>query len=183
DLGVRRQVEVKVCPVNASPVALGFFHPVILLPEGHACAPDSPETEHILRHELEHVRRSDDWANLAQNFVQAAMFFHPAVWWISKRLSLEREIACDDQVLQHGAGPRAYALLLAELAGRLKRRELVFAQGVSSSKSQLQQRINMILNTRRNISPGLAKARLGFVTTTAALLAGLGLYLAPRLRL
>src|SRR5262249_52866263 len=71
DLGVRRQVEVKVCPVNASPVALGFFHPVILLPEGHACAPDSPETEHILRHELEHVRRSDDWANLAQNFVQA----------------------------------------------------------------------------------------------------------------
>src|SRR5262249_11085474 len=126
DLGVRRQVEVKVCPVNASPVALGFFHPVILLPEGHACAPDSPETEHILRHELEHVRRSDDWANLAQNFVQAAMFFHPAVWWISKRLSLEREIACDDQVLQHGAGPRAYALLLAELAGRLKRRELVF---------------------------------------------------------
>ena len=181
DLGVRRQVEVKVCPVNASPVALGFFHPVILLPEGHAGAPEVPETEHILRHELAHVYRRDDWANLAQNFVQAALFFHPAVWWISKRLSLEREIACDDQVLQHGAGARAYALLLAELAGRLKRNELVFAQGVSSSKSQLQQRINMILNTRRNTSPGLAKVRLGFVTSTAALLAVLALYFAPRL--
>jgi beta-lactamase regulating signal transducer with metallopeptidase domain len=180
DLDVRRRVDLKLCPVPASPVALGFFHPVILLPEEYATRPEAPETEQILRHELAHVRRHDDWANLAQNFIQAGLFFHPAVWWISKRLALEREIACDDYVLQRGVGPRAYALLLADLAARLKRQDLVFAQGVSSSKSQLQQRINMILNTRRNTSPGLAKARLGFVTASAALIALLALYSAPR---
>lgn len=181
ELAIRRKVELKLCPVQASPIALGFFHPLILLPEEQASASAALEAEHILRHELAHVQRHDDWANLAQNFIQAGLFFHPAVWWISRRLSLEREIACDDHVLQQGAGPRAYALLLAELAGRLKRHNLVFAQGVSSSKSQLQQRINMILNTRRNTSPGLAKARLGFVTSAAALLAVLALYSAPRL--
>jgi beta-lactamase regulating signal transducer with metallopeptidase domain len=180
DLAVRRRVDLKLCPVPASPVALGFFHPVILLPEEYATSPEAPGTEQILRHELAHVRRRDDWANLAQNFIQAGLFFHPAVWWISRRLALEREIACDDHVLQRGAGPRAYALLLADLAGRLKRQDLVFAQGVSSSKSQLQQRINMILNTRRNTSPGLVKARLGFVTAAAALIALLALYSAPR---
>ena len=135
DLALQRPVELKICPLHSSPIALGFFRPVILLPEEHAVAPVPPETEHILRHELAHVRRRDDWANLAQNFVQAALFFHPAVWWISRRLSLEREIACDDYVLQRGAGPRVYALLLADLAGRIKRHDLVFAQGVSSSKS------------------------------------------------
>ena len=180
DLAVGRPVDLKLCPVPASPVALGFFHPLILLPEEYANGPEAPEAEQILRHELAHVRRYDDWANLAQNFLQAVLFFHPAVWWINKRLSLEREIACDDYVLQRGAGPRAYALLLADLAGRLKRQDLVFAQGVSSSKSQLQQRINMILNTRRNTSPGLAKARLGFVTASAALISLLALYAAPR---
>jgi len=180
DLDVRRRVDLKLCPVPASPVALGFFHPVILLPEEFATSPEAPGTEQILRHELAHVRRHDDWANLAQNFIQAGLLFHPAVWWISKQLALEREIACDDYVLQRGVGPRAYALMLADLAGRLKRHDLVFAQGVSSSKSQLQQRINMILNTRRNTSPGLAKARLGFVTAAAALIALLALYSAPR---
>jgi beta-lactamase regulating signal transducer with metallopeptidase domain len=180
ELGVRRNVDLRLCPVQASPVALGFFHPLILVPEEYSNNPEASETEHILRHELAHVRRRDDWANLAQNFIQAALFFHPAVWWISKRLALEREIACDDHVLQRGVGPRAYALLLAELAGRLKRQDLVFAQGVSSSKSQLQQRINMILNTRRNTSPGLAKARLGFVTASAVVIALLALYSAPR---
>ena len=105
DLAVRRKVDLKLCPVQASPVALGFFHPVILLPEEYASNP--VETEHILRHELAHVCRRDDWGNLAQNFIQAGLFFHPAVWWISKRLALEREIACDDYVLQRGAGRRA----------------------------------------------------------------------------
>jgi beta-lactamase regulating signal transducer with metallopeptidase domain len=180
ELAVLRKADLKLCPVQASPVALGFLHPMILLPEECANSPETPEIEHILRHELAHVRRRDDWANLAQSFIQAALFFHPGVWWISKRLSLEREIACDDYVLRLGAGPRAYALLLADLAGRLKRQDLVLAQGVSSSKSQLQQRINMILNTHRNTSPGLAKARLGFVTASAALIALIALYSAPR---
>jgi len=109
------------------------------------------------------------------------MFFQPIVWWISKRLALEREIACDDLVLHQGGRPRAYALLLTEVAGRLNGPRALIAPGVSASHSQLKQRINMILNTNRNISPRLAGSRAGLLTSAAALLALGAFYWAPRL--
>jgi beta-lactamase regulating signal transducer with metallopeptidase domain len=180
-LGIKRQVSLRVSDVYRSPVVLGFLQPVVLLPPPELLPGDSVATDHILRHELAHVQRKDDWANLIQHFVQASFFFHPGVWWICRQLALDREIACDDQVLQQVCQPRAYALVLANLASRMKRCPPMLAPGASTNKSQLQQRINMILDTKRNTSPRLAKARLGFVTSAAALLAGLAIYSGPRL--
>jgi hypothetical protein len=172
----KRAVNLRVSSTQLSPVVLGFFEPMVLLP---AALPLS-ESEQILRHELAHACRADDWANLFQHCVSAVLFFHPAVWWIGRRLSLEREIACDDHVLRHGGRPRAYALLLADLAGRVHGQTALLAPGASNNKSQLQQRIDMILNTNRNTSARLAKTRLGVITTAAALLAGMALYAGPR---
>jgi beta-lactamase regulating signal transducer with metallopeptidase domain len=181
DLNMSRRVELRVSSLHRSPVLIGFLDPVILLPGDEARESRLAEYDQVLSHELAHVRRWDDWANLAQHLVQAALFFHPAVWWISKRLVFEREIACDDWVLQRGTRPRAYALLLAELAKRISRPSLLLAPGASTAKSQLQQRINMILNTRRNTSTRLAASRVGIATTAAAFAAALALYFAPRL--
>ncbi len=175
NLGVRRNVNLKVSTDCKSPVVLGFFKPVILLPTDSGLE----TSEHVLRHELAHVRRRDDWANLIQHCIKAVFFFHPAILWVSKRISLEREIACDDQVLQSAARPKAYALLLADLAGRMQ--PSVLAPGVSTNQSQLKQRIDMILNTNRNTSPRLAKAKLGLLATAGALLAVAAIYAAPRL--
>jgi beta-lactamase regulating signal transducer with metallopeptidase domain len=174
-LGARRNVTLRVSTDHRSPVVLGFFKPVILLPADAGLE----ASEHVLRHELAHVRRCDDWTNLVQHFIKALYFFHPAIWWVSKRISLEREIACDDQVLHSTRRPRAYALLLANLAGRMQ--ATVLAPGVSTNQSQLKQRIDMILNSNRNTSPRLAKARLGLLATAAALLAMAAIYSAPRL--
>jgi len=66
-----------------------------------------------LLHEFAHLGRWDDWTNLAQKLVRTIFFFHPAVWWIEKRLSLEREMACDDVVLAETQNPRAYAECLS----------------------------------------------------------------------
>jgi beta-lactamase regulating signal transducer with metallopeptidase domain len=175
-----RAVDLRVSRTQQSPVLLGFVHPVILLPES-AVATAPEELEHILRHELAHLARRDDWANLAQHAVQAAFFFHPAVYWISRKLSLEREIACDDYVLEQGSRPRTYALILANLAGHIRGASPLPAPGVSTSKSQLQERITMILNTRRNASPRLAKTRLGIITSAAVMAACIALYTAPRI--
>ncbi len=180
-LGVARRVELKISRRHRSAIVLGFVHPVILLPEAEAGTGGSVEREHILRHELAHVLRRDDWANLLQHFIEAALFFHPAVVWICRRLAIEREIACDDCVLQQGVGPRPYALLLANLAARMQAPHAAVAPGASSSKSQLQQRIAMILNTHRNISPRPAKGKVGIITSAAALVAVLALYSGPRL--
>jgi beta-lactamase regulating signal transducer with metallopeptidase domain len=177
-LGVGRKVDLKTLPTARSSFVLGFLHPVILLPAEQM---EPAEAEQILRHELAHVRRGDDWANLLQHFILAAFPFHPAVWWISKRLSLEREIACDDYVLQSSAHPHAYALLLANLAARMQRCPPLLAPGASNNKTQLQQRIDMILDTRRNTSPRLAATWLTFMASAAALFAVAAICLAPRI--
>ena len=176
--GTGRKVVLKTLPGSPSSFVLGFLRPVILLP---AEPMDPTPTEQILRHELAHVRQRDDWANLIQHFILAAFPFHPAVWWISRRLSLEREIACDDYVLQSSAQPHAYALLLANLAARMQRYPPLLAPGASNNKTQLQQRIDMILNTRRNTSPRLAATWLTFLASAAALSAVAAICLAPRI--
>jgi hypothetical protein len=176
---VRRAVALKISARQRSPVLLGFIHPVILLPEA-LTRTDLIEAEHVLRHELAHLGRYDDWANLVQHFVQAVLFFHPGVWWISKRLGLEREIACDDHVLQQGGGRRNYALILTRVASRIHERAPMLAPGVLNGNSQLKQRISMIMNSRRNSSPNLAKGRLASIVSGTALLTVLTLYAGPR---
>jgi beta-lactamase regulating signal transducer with metallopeptidase domain len=175
ELRVRRRVQLAVSAQQESPVVAGFLPPVILLPS------EEQGTEGILAHELAHVRRYDDWANLHQQVLRALLFFHPGVWWISRHLSLEREIACDDYVLHQGKSPRAYALLLIDSARRWKEPGFLLAPGASANHSQLQQRIDMILNTNRNISPRLGKLRLGFTTSAAALIATLAFAFGPKL--
>ncbi len=177
----RRPVRLGVSSDQRTAVVLGFVHPVVLVPTVLEQNTNDAELEHVLRHELAHVERRDDWWNLAQQTVQAALFFHPAVWWIATRLTLEREIACDDHVLATAHRPRDYALTLANLAGRLSPRQPSLSPGVSANRSQLQQRIIMILNKNRNHSPRLATRRLGFITTATALVAALALGAGPRL--
>jgi beta-lactamase regulating signal transducer with metallopeptidase domain len=177
--GMKRRVRLRMSPTIVSPVLLGFLNPVILLSEQ-----DTPEElKQVLRHELAHVGRRDDWANLFQQLIQAVLFFHPAVWWISKRLTLDREIACDDHVLQQGSNARAYALLLANLAGRMREAATLaqLAPGVSTKTSQLKQRIDMLLDTTRNRSPRLAGMKLGFVASSAAALTIAALCAGPRI--
>ncbi len=176
---VRRGVNLRITGDQRCPIVLGFLHPTILLPAD--MSGDLAAAEPVLRHELAHVRRYDDWANLIQHLIQASLFFHPAVLWIGKRLTLEREIACDDYVLREGIGRRTYALLLANVAERIQLPAPALAPGVSNSHSQLQQRISMILNTRRNSSPSLTKTSMASVVSLAVALAALSFYAAPRI--
>ena len=174
-----RKVQLKVSPEHRSSFLLGFLQPVVLLPADERM--ELAEAELVLRHELAHVERRDDWANLIQHFLLAIFFFHPAFWWVSRQLSLEREIACDDHVLQQSKRPQTYALVLANLAARMQKRLPLLAPGSSNNKTQLKKRIDMILNTHRNASPRLAKAWLTLITSTAALVAVAVICAAPRI--
>jgi beta-lactamase regulating signal transducer with metallopeptidase domain len=180
EAGVKRRVSLKVSGFHRTPLLLGFFRPVVLIPADLAAQADPAEVKHVLAHELAHANRYDDWANLFQHLVQAVLFFHPSVWWINNKLSLEREIACDDHVLLRSGGPRLYALALANVAKRISQRAPMLAPGVWNSNSQLQQRISMILNTRRNSSPALAKARLAWIVTATVGVGLAALQIGPR---
>lgn len=182
--GVRRKVGIRLSPGIVSPVLLGFSHPVILLASRDGTVHESSdELRQVLRHELAHVARRDDWVNLLQQSIQSALFFHPAIWWVNRRLSLEREIACDDHVLQQGSNARSYALLLTNLAGKMQSAAGTpqLAPGISTKSSQLKQRIAMLLDTTRNRSPRLAATRLGLIAAAATILSAGAIFAGPRI--
>src|SRR5271155_3082426 len=84
-----RPVTVCSSSMVSVPTAIGFLKPVILIPEWALRELPVEELKIIFLHEFTHLRRWDDWTNLAQKVVRAVFFFHPAVWWIERRLSLE----------------------------------------------------------------------------------------------
>ena len=181
EMGIHRNVTLKTTSELDAPVAAGFFHPAVLLPAQMSNAATSPGLEGILRHELAHLKRGDDWTNLIQQFVLATLFFHPAVRWFSRSLTVDREIACDDHVLGAMRRPRDYALFLTEFAGRTKCHDWNVAPAAWSKTSQLKERINMILDTQRNKSTRLARTHTGALAATALLTAFLGIVSGPRL--
>jgi hypothetical protein len=97
------------------PAAIGFWKRTIVLPAWALRELPPNDLNVILLHEFAHLRRWDDWTNLIQKIVRALFFFHPAVWWIENRLSVEREMACDDAVLAETANPHGYATCLVSL--------------------------------------------------------------------
>ena len=146
------QRRVKLCTSTEIrvPAAVGFLRPAIILPERLIPELSKEELKIILLHEMAHLTRWDDWTNLAQKICKAVFFFHPAVWWIENRLTLEREMACDDQVLQLTANPRAYAASLISFAEKLQSpRAVALAQAIVSRARQLSLRIAQILDAGR----------------------------------
>jgi bla regulator protein blaR1 len=139
------------------PTAVGFMKPVIVVPGWVMRELSADELNQILLHELAHLHRWDDWTNLAQKVVRALFFFHPAVWWIEKRVSLEREMACDDAVIAETASPRAYAECLTHLAEKtLIQRSLALAHAALGRVRQTSLRVAQILDVNRRASAGRA---------------------------
>jgi hypothetical protein len=88
---------------------------MILLPSDLVQELDASDLDRILLHELAHVRRADDWVNLFERIAQALFFFSPGIYWISRQMDLEREVACDDWVLEQSTENVPYARCLARI--------------------------------------------------------------------
>jgi bla regulator protein blaR1 len=163
---------VKLCASKevAVPAAVGLCRPAIVFPARLLPCLSGREIEMIVRHELAHLRRLDDWTNLAQKIVKAVFFFHPAVWWIENRLTLEREMACDEMVLAQTGSPRAYASSLISFAEKLQTaRSLALAQTLISRMHQMSLRLAQILDAKRPSRTGLWKPALALSTGLLAL--------------
>jgi len=147
------------------PSALGFFAPMIVIPSWALRELSTEELNVILLHELAHLRRWDDWTNLLQKIARAVFIFHPAVWWIESRLSLEREMACDDAVLAETANPRGYAqCLIGLLEKSFARRGWAMAQAAVQRASEASLRLAQILDKDRANTKRVWKPALGLVS-------------------
>ncbi|MCS0627835.1 M56 family metallopeptidase [Telluria mixta] len=113
--GIDRQVRLRIVDSLASPVTAGFWRPVVLVPAALVTGMPPQLLEALLAHELGHVRRHDYLVNLVQNVIEALLFYHPAVWWISRRIRHEREQIADDFAARQLGEPRRLAQALSEL--------------------------------------------------------------------
>jgi beta-lactamase regulating signal transducer with metallopeptidase domain len=167
-----RKVSVLVSQRLEVPTAIGFYKPAIILPAWLLESTPAEELKYILLHELAHLRRRDDWTNLAQKILKALLFFLPSVWWIERKLALDREMACDDAVLAHSGSPRGYAECLAKVAERsFLRRQIVLAQAVVGRVRQLTTRVATILDPDRPRVTHLWKPAIPVVMVLAGLCA------------
>jgi hypothetical protein len=146
------------------PAAIGFFKPMIVIPAWALSELPPDELNIILHHEFAHLRRWDDWTNLFQKIVRAVFVLHPAVWWIESRLSLEREMACDDRVLAETANPRGYAkCLIGLLEKSVARRGWAMAQAVVHRAREASLRLARILDVDRPATKMIWKPALALV--------------------
>lgn len=113
--GIDRAVRLRVVERLGSPVTAGWWRPVVLVPAALVSGMPAQLLEALLAHEMAHIERHDYLVNLGQNVVETLFFYHPAVWWISGRIRVEREQIADDFAARILGEPRRLALALSEL--------------------------------------------------------------------
>jgi len=163
--GLRRPLWLGVSERIGVPLLAGLSRPRILLPEAMAGRLSDEELSGVVLHEAGHLRRYDDWAALAQHLLAALLWPLPAVAWISRRLAVEQELACDAWVVTVTGARRPYAACLARLAelaagGRVP----LAAPGVIHPPKTITRRIAMLLDTHRTIRSRLSWLLLGLAT-------------------
>jgi beta-lactamase regulating signal transducer with metallopeptidase domain/HEAT repeat protein len=114
-LRVSRPVRVLESAVVQVPAVIGWLRPVILLPASALTGLTPLQLDALLAHELAHVRRYDYVVNLLQSVIETLLFYHPAVWWVSRRVREEREHCCDDLAVAVCGDAHFYATALLSM--------------------------------------------------------------------
>jgi hypothetical protein len=102
------------------------------------------ELEAVIAHELGHIRRQDYLWNLTQTVVESVLFFHPAVWWLSRTVRERREVCCDEIAVQSCGGPAVYARALLRLEEQ-RTVELRLAMALGGCGGSLLGRVKKVL--------------------------------------
>lgn len=156
------------------PSVVGFLRPRILLSPQLLETLSGAELEQIVLHEMEHLRRGDQWTNLLQQLSLVLLPWNPAVLWLNRRLCFERELACDDGVLRATTARRAYAACLVRLAEEsMLRRGVSLALGALGAVGFRARESELVRRVRRILGAGEPAVGRGFLrAVTAVVLAG-----------
>ncbi len=157
--GIHRWVRLCSSREICAPMAVGLVDPMVLIPEGLIGRLTEAEFDQVVLHELAHIHRRDHWTNLGQKLIESLFFFHPAVLWIGRQLNLEREVACDEQVVLATGEPRGYAVCLTRLVELVTGRGgPVLAFGALSGRKQMVRRIERLLEGKGRMRFHLSRA-------------------------
>jgi len=115
-LGIKRTVSIYVSQIVKTPLTIGYFKPIILIPFATLNYLSAEQMEAVIIHELAHIKRFDYLFNLFLALIEASLFFNPFMQLISRHIKRERENCCDDWVLQYEYNAASYAMALLHIA-------------------------------------------------------------------
>lgn len=118
-LGIRINVGLATSGQVGVPIVVGWWRPLIVVPESLLGRPPGREIDAVLVHELAHVRRNDFVWNCVLRLVQALYWPHPLVWLSGRIMRGVREEVCDDLCVHWMGDASAYRTTLLELASGL----------------------------------------------------------------
>ena len=171
-LGINRVIRFCECRWLDAPAVIGWFRPVVLLPVRALTGLTEDQIEAVIAHELAHIRRLDAFVNLFQVVVESLLFFHPAVWWLNKRVRAERENCCDDIAVAACGNHLGYARALTTMEEWRATPTLSLA----ANGGPVAARIARILGLRHVSETRAAGLGAGFVCFGAAVVAASLLY-------
>jgi beta-lactamase regulating signal transducer with metallopeptidase domain len=156
----------------AAAAVLGCGRPLIAVAPSLVATLDVDELDHVLVHEWAHVRRRDDLVNVLQIAVRIVAGWHPAVWWIDRRLQLEREIACDETTVAVTGAPKSYAACLVKLATLRGATQAALAAPAVLAASGLRARVTRIVSRHAFLAPRWSVAFALAIAGALTLVAG-----------
>jgi len=172
--GIPSGLDVRSAPGLMEPGVVGWWRPVLLVPQGIEDHLTPRQLDAVIAHELCHVRRRDNLTSTIHMVVEAVFWFHPLVWWIGARLIEERERACDEEVLRLYGDPRIYAEGILNVCKRYVEAPLVCVSGVSGAN--LRKRIEAIMmnrvGRRLNVATKVALAAAAMTVLTLPVVVG-----------
>ena len=148
-LGVARRIALCESTIAQVPTVIGWLRPVILLPVSALLGLTPQMMEAILAHELAHIRRHDYLLNMLQTAIETLLFYHPAVWWVGKKIRQERENCCDDLAVAACGDALIYARALTELE---QIRGVPLDLAMAATGGSLVARIRRLVGIRQPIS-------------------------------
>ncbi len=170
-LELRRSVSLVRSEGVAMPMTWGWRRPVVLVPAS-AAGWSSARRMVVLRHELAHVKRADVVTQSLAQWTCAVYWFNPALWFAAYRLRVERERACDDEVLRLGTRASDYANHLLDIARECHVPGLNASAAVAMARrSQLEHRMRAILDPSIRRAAGRSATFLAAVVLVGAALA------------
>jgi TonB family protein len=171
---VTRPIRLLQSALVQVPTVIGWLRPVVLIPLGCLSGLSPTQVEAILVHELSHIRRHDYLVSVLQSIVEALLFYHPAVWWVSRHIRREREHCCDDLAVQYAEDALTYARALSLLE---EHRSALPAIALGANGGILTMRIKRLLGFKESAAApqlvaltllGLVIIATGICVTTAA---------------
>lgn len=177
-LRVTRPVQLVESALVEVPAVIGWLRPIILLPATAMTGLTTEQLEALLAHELAHVRQHDYLVNLLQTIVETLLFYHPAVWWLSHRIRVEREHCCDDLAASVCGDRLSYAKALVAME-ELRTPSLGLA--LSARGGSLLSRVTRLLGVadEPSRSIGWLAGLIAMLTLTIAGALGAGLLTPP----